>query len=114
MRQRKSKAVGPRVSDALDLGIADELASLFKALADTTRLRLLGALCEGERCVHELTTQLQLEQSAISHQLRVLRDRQIVRHRKEGRHVFYRLGDDQLRELVELGLGHLERAGRSH
>jgi len=110
MRRRSSSATRRRATDALRPETANHLADLFKAFADTTRLRLLSALCEGERCVHELTTLLELEQSAVSHQLRVLRDRRIVRHRKEGRHVFYRLEDKRMRRLLELGLEQLDGA----
>ncbi len=66
----------------------ERLAGLFKALGDPTRLRLVAALDGPERCVHELVEAMQMTQSAISHQLRVLRDLGIVRGRRDGRHSY--------------------------
>lgn len=91
---------------ALTVSRARALAEMFKTLGDPTRLRLLQALADHERCVHELTENLELEQSAVSHQLRKLRDRGLVEARKEGRHVYYRLSDAHVRTLLEVGLEH--------
>ena len=98
------------------LSVNDELASsvaaTFKALSDTTRLRIIAAILEQERCVHDLCEELELEQSAVSHQLRVLRDKQLVRHRKEGRHVYYTLDDAHVRDLLETAFEHLSHRGK--
>jgi ArsR family transcriptional regulator, lead/cadmium/zinc/bismuth-responsive transcriptional repressor len=86
---------------------AAQLAATFKALADPTRVRLIAALAHTEMCVDDLATLLMLSQSAVSHQLRLLRNLHLVQYRKEGRHVFYRLDDDHVRELYERSRDHL-------
>ena len=86
------------------------LAELFKTLGEPTRLRILDVLAGGERCVHEITEALTLEQSAVSHQLRILRDRGLVRGRREGRHVYYTLHDDHVREVITVAAEHLGHA----
>ena len=79
---------------------------LLKGFADKTRLRLLCLLRDREVCVHELVDALDMSQSAISHQLRVLRDARLVTHQREGRHVYYRLADAHVREMLENALSH--------
>jgi len=79
---------------------------LLKGFADETRLRILCLLREREVCVHEIVEALEVSQSAVSHQLRVLRDARLVSHRREGRHVFYRLADDHVQEMLENALTH--------
>lgn len=91
----------------LDEATAERLAGVYKALSDPTRLRLIAALAEGEVCVHDLATQLAMTHSAISHQLKTLRELRIVRAAKEGRHVYYTLDDDHVRDLFRLGLEHV-------
>lgn len=86
---------------------ANRLAEVFKALADPTRLRLISLLLDHEVCVHTLEELLDMSQSAISHQLRYLRQLQLVRYRKVGRHVYYALDDDHVRRLFEEGLLHV-------
>ena len=90
----------------LDVDTANRLAEIFKALSDPTRLRLITLLMHHEVCVHVMEEALGMTQSAISHQLRVLRQLNLVRFRKEGRHVFYALDDDHVRILLEQGLLH--------
>jgi DNA-binding transcriptional ArsR family regulator len=90
----------------LDVDTANHLAEIFKALSDPTRLRLITLLMHHEVCVHVMEEALGMTQSAISHQLRVLRQLNLVRFRKEGRHVFYALDDDHVRILLEQGLLH--------
>ncbi|AMK11388.1 MAG: ArsR/SmtB family transcription factor [Pseudodesulfovibrio sp.] len=84
------------------------LAELFKALGDYTRVRILFALSVGELCVCALAEVLDMSQSAISHQLRLLRAAKLVRYRKEGKNVFYSLDDDHVRNLVSQGLDHIK------
>jgi ArsR family transcriptional regulator, lead/cadmium/zinc/bismuth-responsive transcriptional repressor len=86
---------------------ANRLGEVFKALADPTRLRLISLLLDHEVCVHTLEDLLGMSQSAISHQLRYLRQMQLVRYRKVGRHVYYALDDDHVRRLFEEGLLHV-------
>jgi DNA-binding transcriptional ArsR family regulator len=92
----------------IETGTANRLAELFKALSDPTRLRIISLLLENEVCVHSLGTTLGMTQSAISHQLRFLRQLNLVRYRKEGRHVYYALDDDHVRALFAQGLLHVE------
>lgn len=94
-------------SGDLDLAAADRLAGLFKSLADPTRLRIVAALTDAELCVHDLTERLDMNQPAVSQQLRLLRDRGVVRARREGRHVYYALDDRHVQELFELGRAHV-------
>ena len=96
-----------RSRDTLSRDDAASMANAFKALADPTRLRLVSILLREERCVHDLCEVLGVEQSAVSHQLRVLRNQSIVRARKDGRHVFYSLDDAHIRDLFETALAHV-------
>ena len=79
---------------------------LLKGFADETRLRILCLLRDREVCVHDIVEALGMSQSAVSHQLRVLRDARLVAHRREGRHVYYRLADDHVHEMLENALTH--------
>ena len=84
------------------------LAETFKALADETRVRILHALLGGEASVGELTDLLGMSQSAVSHQLRILRAMRLVRGRRAGRLVFYSLDDDHIERLLGDGLDHVK------
>jgi len=84
------------------------LAELFSALSDPTRLRIISSLLDTELNVGEIASQLQMTESAVSHQLRGLRHMNLVRSRKEGRQVFYALDDDHVEKLYRLGLEHVE------
>ncbi len=96
----------------LDRGSAERLAALFSALADPTRVRLLSLILDREMCVHELAAALQMTQSAVSHQLRIMRNLRLVRHRKQGRHAFYQLDDEHVRELFERASEHVAESGQ--
>ncbi|GAB4564345.1 MAG: metalloregulator ArsR/SmtB family transcription factor [Anaerolineae bacterium] len=100
-------AVLSAVQDLLDDETAMRLAETFKALSDPTRVRILSALRRTELCVGDLARCLQMEQSAVSHQLRFLRQMRLVRARKVGRHVFYALDDDHIHDLFLQGLDHV-------
>ncbi len=84
------------------------LSDLFSALSDPTRLRIISVLLERELNVGEIATQLQMTESAVSHQLRGLRQLHLVRSRKDGRQVYYALDDDHVARLYRLGLDHVE------
>ena len=84
------------------------LADLFSALSDPTRLRIISVLLEGELNVGDLAAKLQMTESAVSHQLRGLRQLHLVRSRKDGRQVYYTLDDDHVARLYRLGLDHVE------
>ena len=89
---------------------ATRLAETFKALADPTRIRIISALMKTELCVCDIAALLGISQSAISHQLKQMRDQRLVGTRKEGRIVYYSLDDDHIRDLFERGLEHLEHS----
>lgn len=83
------------------------LAELFKVLGDPSRLRILTALGAAELCVCDLATALDMSQSAVSHQLAVLRGARLVRARREGKSMFYTLDDEHVRDIVGLASTHL-------
>lgn len=91
----------------IDSYTAERLSMIFSALADPTRLRLISALSDHELCVCDLAAVLGMTQSAVSHQLRLLRNLNLVRYRKEGRIVYYMLDDEHIRELYDRGLEHI-------
>lgn len=86
---------------------AGQLASLFDALSDPTRLRIIAALLDGEINVGDLVERIGLSKSAVSHQLRGLRDKRMVRSRKQGRQVYVTLEDDHVAALFRQGLDHV-------
>jgi ArsR family transcriptional regulator len=86
---------------------ATHLADLFSALSDPTRLSILSALIEHEMNVGEIATAIKLSESAVSHQLRGLRQMRIVRPRKVGRQVFYCLEDEHVAQIFQMGLDHV-------
>jgi ArsR family transcriptional regulator, lead/cadmium/zinc/bismuth-responsive transcriptional repressor len=87
---------------------SNHLADLFSALSDATRLRIISVLLEGEMNVGDIAAKLQMTESAVSHQLRGLRQLRLVRARKNGRQVYYALDDDHIAKLYRLGLDHVE------
>ena len=84
------------------------LADLFSALSDPTRLRIISVLLDEEMNVGEIAARLAMTESAVSHQLRGLRQMKLLRSRKNGRQVYYALDDDHVAELYRLGLDHVE------
>jgi DNA-binding transcriptional ArsR family regulator len=88
-----------------------DLAEIFKMLGDPTRVRILHALSLDELCVCEITALLGMTQSAVSHQLRLLRAGKLVKYRKEGKMVYYSLDDDHVRKLLSEGLDHIAHKG---
>lgn len=80
------------------------MAELFKILGDTTRVRILAALSVSELCVCDIAVLLDMSNSAISHQLRVLKQTHLVRHRRKGRTVFYSMADTHIMQLLETAL----------
>jgi ArsR family transcriptional regulator, lead/cadmium/zinc/bismuth-responsive transcriptional repressor len=97
----------PVFTDLLDEYTAGQLASLFDALSDPTRLRIIAALLDGEMNVGDLVTRIGLSKSAVSHQLRSLRDKRLIRTRKQGRSVYVSLDDDHVVDLFQRGLDHV-------
>lgn len=88
----------------------DALAETFRVLGDPTRVRILDALAGAELCVCDLATLLGVSESAVSHQLRLLRTMRIVRSRRAGRMVYYALDDQHVTALFDQGLRHVEEA----
>ena len=85
-----------------------DLAELYKVFGDSTRIRILYVLFEAEMCVCDIATLLNMSMSAISHQLRVLKQSRLVKFRREGKTVFYSLADDHVRSIIDQGLEHVE------
>jgi ArsR family transcriptional regulator len=84
-----------------------DLAELFKVFGDTTRVKIISALFESEMCVCDIAELLHMSQSAISHQLRVLRQARLVKYRKEGKVAFYSLNDEHIKHIFDQGLEHI-------
>lgn len=85
-----------------------DLAELFRVFGDTTRIKILYALFESELCVSDIAQAVGLSQSAVSHQLRVLKASKLVKFRRNGKTVFYSLDDDHVRTMIALGMEHVE------
>ena len=91
-----------------DEDIVFDLAELFKVFGDSTRLKILCVLLESEMCVCDIAELLNMSFSAISHQLRVLKQSKLVKYRREGKTVIYYLSDDHVRSIIDQGLEHIE------
>lgn len=102
--EAKVSAVRTRMPDAESL---NALSDIFKALGDPTRLRIISALAGDELCVCDLANLLGSSISAVSHQLRVLRNMKLVKHRKDGKMVYYSLDDECVKTLLTEGLRHI-------
>lgn len=94
----------------VDDSTAAQMAAMYKVLSDPTRVRIVSMLLAGELCVHELAEALEMTQSAISHQLAMLREMRLVTTQKVGRHVIYRLDDDHIEDLFAQGLAHVQHS----
>lgn len=84
-----------------------ELAAFFKILADATRIRILSALSHAEMCVCDISVLLNMTQSAVSHQLRLLKQARLVKNRKDGKIVYYSLDDKHIKDVLSVGFDHL-------
>lgn len=84
-----------------------DLAELFKVFGDSTRIRILFILFEAEVCVCDLAQALNMNQSAISHQLKILKQNKLVKSRRKGKSIFYSLADDHVRTVIDQGLEHV-------
>lgn len=85
-----------------------DLSDFFKVFGDSTRIKMLWALDKAEMCVCDLAVLLNMTKSAISHQLKTLRQEKLVKYRKEGKNVFYSLQDEHVKDIIEIGLEHIE------
>ena len=119
----ENEKTGEKLPETAQLGEADirrlqddlpndevlyDLAELFRVFGDSTRIKILYALHDSELCVQDIADAVQLSQSAVSHQLRVLKDSKLVRFRREGKTVFYALDDDHVRSILSMGMDHIE------
>lgn len=84
-----------------------DLAEVFKVFGDSTRIRILEALSKSEMCVCDIAFLLNMTQSAISHQLRVLKQARLVKNRRDGKNVYYSLDDDHIERILNMGLEHI-------
>ena len=84
-----------------------DLAELFKVFGDSTRIRILFVLFEAEVCVCDLAAALNMTVSAVSHQLKILKQAKLIKSRRDGRSVFYSLADDHVRTIVSQGMDHI-------
>jgi ArsR family transcriptional regulator len=83
------------------------LAAFFKVFGDPTRLKILYALFSAEMCVYDLGALLQMEQSAVSHQLKILKDAGLVKKRRQGKLIYYSLTDEHIKQIVDQSLEHI-------
>ena len=95
-----------------DPTVVQALADTFRILGDPTRVRIVDALAEGELCVCDIAEQVGISESAVSHQLRLMRGMRIVRGRREGRCVYYTLDDQHVLDLFQQGLRHVSEGRR--
>lgn len=85
----------------------EAIAELFKGFADTTRVQILSLLARQELCVTEIAEKVEISQSAISHQLRLLKQMHLIKFRREGKNILYSLADDHVLTILEMGLEHV-------
>jgi ArsR family transcriptional regulator len=102
-----------RVKDKLpDDETIYKLSEFFKVFGDKTRVKIVSALIDSEMCVCDIAYLLNMSQSAISHQLRVLKNNNLVKNRKEGKVVYYSLDDDHVKDIIAQGIVHITHKGR--
>ena len=85
-----------------------DIAELFKVFGDSTRIRILYVLFESELCVCDLAQTLNMNQSAVSHQLKVLKQAKLVKNRRDGKSIIYSLDDEHVRTIIAMGIDHIE------
>ena len=90
-----------------DKEVLEHIAELFKGFADVTRVHILSLLVERELCVTDIAEAVDLSQSAISHQLRILKQMHLIKFRREGKNILYSLADDHVKTILQMGLEHV-------
>lgn len=85
----------------------EHIAELFKGFGDVTRVHILSLLSQRELCVTDIAEAVELSQSAISHQLRILKQMQLIKFRREGKNILYSLADDHVKTILQMGLEHV-------
>ena len=112
MEQGAGETLHPDLISSVNQDMPDEemlydLAELFRIFGDSTRIKILYVLFEAEMCVCDIAELLHMTQSAISHQLRVLKQSKLVKFRREGKTIYYSLADDHVRTIIGMGMEHL-------
>ncbi len=102
-----SDIVNELIARMPDEEVLYDIAELFKVFADSTRVRILYALIESELCVCDISALLNMSQSAISHQLRVLKQSRLVKYRRSGKTIYYSLCDDHIKTMLDMGMEHV-------
>ena len=105
VHEKVVKAVNDKMPDEDKLY---DLAEIFKVFGDSTRIKILYVLFEAEMCVCDIAQLLNMNQSAISHQLRILKQNRLVKSRRDGKAVFYSLADSHVRTIINQGMEHIE------
>ena len=90
-----------------DKETVERIADLFKAFADPTRVQILSNLVGRDLCVTDISEAVELSQSAVSHQLRILKQMYLIKYRRDGKNILYSLADDHVRTILEMGLEHV-------
>ena len=108
----KSTIVNQEVVEQVTKSLPDEeilydVAELFKVFGDSTRIKIICALFESEMCVYDLAATLQMTQSAISHQLRILKTANLVKFRRDGKMMYYSLDDEHVQQIFDAGYKHI-------
>ena len=106
-QERHPELIKTVISDMPDEELLYDLAELYKIFGDSTRIKILYVLFEAELCVCDIAELLGMTQSAISHQLRVLKQSKLVKFRREGKTMYYSLADDHVRTIIGMGMEHL-------
>lgn len=108
MSQEEYTSAVERVQNLLpDDEILYDLAELFKVFGDSTRVKLLYALFEEELCVQDMAQLLNISQSAVSHQLQILKANKLVKYRRDGKTIYYSLADDHVHSIINQGIEHV-------
>ena len=97
-----------RATDSISEDVLCDLAELFKVFGDSTRIKILYDLFSGEKNVTEICQDLEMNQSAVSHQLKILRTTKLVQGRREGKSIVYALADDHVKTIIAMGIEHSE------
>lgn len=91
----------------IDENVLIDAAELFKVFGDSTRIRILNCLNDSEKSVTEISELLNMNQSAISHQLKILRNNKLIKNRREGKTIYYSLDDDHVSNIINQGIEHI-------
>ena len=104
---KMAKTINHLIADIEEVELS-ELAELFKVFGDSTRIRILADLFQGEKNVTEICEDLEMNQSAVSHQLKILKVSRLIRSRREGKAMIYSLADDHVKTIIAMGIEHIE------